>query len=197
MIHPDTELRFVNQTIGYGVFATRFIPRGTLLYVEDPLEIRIAPDNVLLQNPDYAEIIIKYSFVDPDGSYVISRDLAKYVNHCCHYNTLGSAYGFEIAVRDIQPGEEITDDYASFTFEETMELACHYPDCRQMLSPGDFDRFVEQWDADLKDALQYFPNVPQPLLKYMDADDLAALMDYLTSGQNYRSMATMKYNPSL
>ncbi|MHC5084588.1 MAG: SET domain-containing protein, partial [Planctomycetota bacterium] len=34
MIHPDTELRKVNETIGYGVFATRHIPKGTILYVK-------------------------------------------------------------------------------------------------------------------------------------------------------------------
>lgn len=30
VIHPDTELRFVNPDIGYGVFATRFIPKGSI-----------------------------------------------------------------------------------------------------------------------------------------------------------------------
>jgi hypothetical protein len=29
VIHPDTELRFVSDEIGYGVFATALIPRGT------------------------------------------------------------------------------------------------------------------------------------------------------------------------
>ena len=28
MIDSDTELGFVNETIGYGVFATKFIPKG-------------------------------------------------------------------------------------------------------------------------------------------------------------------------
>ncbi|UCH61194.1 MAG: SET domain-containing protein [Anaerolineales bacterium] len=195
MMHPDTELRYVNPTIGYGVYATRVIPRGTLVYVEDPLEIRIAAEHELLKNPDFAPIIQKFSFVEPDGTFVISWDLAKHVNHCCHYNAVGSAYGFEIAVRDIQPEEEITDDYASYTFEETMELACHYPDCRKILRPGDFDRYVDQWDAEIKEALKYFSSVPQPLLKYMESEDRKALLDYVTTGENYRSMKSMKYAP--
>jgi hypothetical protein len=37
MIHPDTELRYVNDIIGYGVFATRLIPRGTITWVQDEL----------------------------------------------------------------------------------------------------------------------------------------------------------------
>lgn len=35
MIHPDTELRFINPEIGYGVFATQFIPRGTITWVRE------------------------------------------------------------------------------------------------------------------------------------------------------------------
>lgn len=29
MIHPDTEVRFISNEIGYGVVATKFIPKGT------------------------------------------------------------------------------------------------------------------------------------------------------------------------
>jgi hypothetical protein len=43
MLHPDTELRFVNRTIGYGVFATRMIPRGTITWVRDRLDQAFTP----------------------------------------------------------------------------------------------------------------------------------------------------------
>jgi hypothetical protein len=35
MVHPDTELRFVGAPIGFGVVATRLIPRGTITWVRD------------------------------------------------------------------------------------------------------------------------------------------------------------------
>ena len=35
MLHPHTELRFVNADIGHGIFATRFIPKGTAIWVQD------------------------------------------------------------------------------------------------------------------------------------------------------------------
>ena len=38
MIHPNTRLGFVNEEIGYGVFATALIPKGTIVYVKDDLE---------------------------------------------------------------------------------------------------------------------------------------------------------------
>ena len=38
MIHPHSELRFVSPEIGLGVFATQFIPKGTITWVFDPLD---------------------------------------------------------------------------------------------------------------------------------------------------------------
>jgi hypothetical protein len=38
MLHPHTELRFINEQIGYGVIATHFIPRGTVTWVRDDLD---------------------------------------------------------------------------------------------------------------------------------------------------------------
>ncbi|MEX0823486.1 MAG: SET domain-containing protein-lysine N-methyltransferase, partial [Balneolaceae bacterium] len=98
MIHPHTELRFVNQKKGRGVFATRFILKGTITYVKDELEIEIPPDDPRLADPAYRDIIETYSYIDRDGTMVISWDHAKYVNHCCQCNTMSTGYGFEIAI---------------------------------------------------------------------------------------------------
>ena len=38
MVHPDTELRFVSPAIGWGVFATRDIPTGTITWALDVLD---------------------------------------------------------------------------------------------------------------------------------------------------------------
>lgn len=37
MIHPDTEVRFINPEKGYGLVATKFIPKGTITWVQDDL----------------------------------------------------------------------------------------------------------------------------------------------------------------
>jgi uncharacterized protein len=44
MIHPCIGLRHISDTIGYGVFATSFIPEGTLVYVKGPLEIVVSQE---------------------------------------------------------------------------------------------------------------------------------------------------------
>jgi len=192
MIHPDTELKYVSPDVGYGVFATRLIPVGTMTYVIDELEIVIQPDDKLINDPRYSESIYNYGYQIPDGSYVVSWDLAKYINHCCHYNNLTTGYGFDIAVHDIQPGEEIRDDYSAYTFDIAMDLKCQYSDCRKRILPGDFDKYVYQWDKDLLLAFTSFLKVNQPLLKYLDSTTHEELMDFLTTGQNYRSIKAAK-----
>jgi hypothetical protein len=193
MMHPDTELKFVDPQIGFGVFATAPIPMGTIVFVNDALDIKVERDSPLLQDPRYRDIIKKYATIEPaDGAYLISWDIAKYVNHCCHCNTISTGYGFEIAVRDIARGEQITDDYGLFNMEERLVLICRYPDCRGQVVASDFDRCSEQWDAAVKQALAKMPTAPQPLLKYLDAETYADVMHYLATGEGYRSVRALK-----
>jgi hypothetical protein len=188
MIHPDTKLHWINEDLGYGVFATAFIPLGTVVYVQDPLDIVIMPSSSLLQDPGCLPHIEKYAFIDEIGNRVISWDHAKYVNHCCHPNTLSTGYGFEIAVRDIQPGEEITDEYALFTDGVSFPLSCHVADCRGVFHSEDRWEFCRQWDAQIQVALCAFPHVPQPLRKHIPADILAAVTIFVDTGEGYRTV---------
>src|SRR5210317_1564125 len=124
MIHPDTELRKVDETIGYGVFATRPIPKGTILYVKDSLEIEVAPEQFEGMDSQYQMIVNWFSYIDEHGYRVISWDIAKYVNHHCESNSISTGYGFEIATRDIDAEEEITDEYGIFNIPEPLRCHC-------------------------------------------------------------------------
>ena len=105
MLHPDTELGVVGAEIGFGVFATALIPKGAIVYIKDPLEIEIGDDDPRLRDPEMLRIIERYSYIEPGGTRILSWDLAKYMNHSCDPNTISTGYGFEIALRDIQPGD--------------------------------------------------------------------------------------------
>ena len=118
MIHPKTELRFLNDTVGYGVFATDFIPEGTIVYVKDSLELIISPTDYLIHTHEMQEVIDKYSYIDVLGNMIVSWDFAKYVNHCCNCNTISTGYGFEIAIRNIIKCEQITDEYGIFNLDQ-------------------------------------------------------------------------------
>ena len=192
MMHPDTELKFVSPQIGYGVFAKAPLPKGTIVYAVDALDIRIPVDDELTRNPLYERYIKRYAVLE-HGYYLLSWDIGKYVNHCCNPNCLATGYGFEVAIRDIAAGEELTDDYGLFNMQEDMEFICHHTNCRRRLRPDDIDLYGSQWDEIIKETLQHLQQVPQPLFAYLDSETVAAVTDYLTTGNNYRSVAILKH----
>ena len=195
-MHPDTNLKWVNDEIGFGVFATRFIPKGTAVYVRDALEVKVERNAALLKNPAYTDIITKYSYVDAKGDYILSWDHARFVNHCCFPSSITTGYGFEIAIKDIAEGDEITDDYGLLNIEEDIPLSCLKPGCRQVARAGDFDANVERWDSIVKDALSHFYLLDQPLLKFLDKTTLNQLNLYLEKGGPYLSVSTQKFDGS-
>src|SRR5437762_3182880 len=111
MVHPNTELRYINDTMGWGVFATRLISKGTIIWVRDDLDQAFAPEEVKRMEPIYQKILEDYSFVDSQGMIVLCWDHSRFFNHSCVANCLSAAYEFELAIRDINAGEELTDDY--------------------------------------------------------------------------------------
>jgi hypothetical protein len=193
MIHPHTRIQFINEDMGYGVFATGFIPKGTITYVKDSLELEITPNDFLQHTPQMQDQIEKYSYIDENGIRIVSWDFAKYVNHCCDCNTMSTGYGFEIAIRDIQPGEEITDEYGIFNMEQEMMLECKRPGCRGLVCSADLDRYYPKWDAALKEALHSFDFVEQPLVPFLDEQTIESLNDYLSGKKEYRSVYYLKH----
>jgi hypothetical protein len=57
MIHPNTELKFISERVGYGVFAASDIPEGTIVYVKDSLELVVSPTDYLMHSEDMKEVI--------------------------------------------------------------------------------------------------------------------------------------------
>ena len=195
MMHPDTELRFVNDLVGMGVFATAFIPAGTITNAEDPLDIVIYPDNPVLNNPLLRPQIDKYAVVEPGQRRVMSWDLSKFVNHCCQANTMSTGWGLEIALRDIMPGEEIRDEYGLFNLPWTISLTCSQSPCRGCLAHDDFERYAAQWDAQIQAVLRRAMDVPQPLWPLLDGETAVSLRNYINTGQGYRSVTALRVAP--
>lgn len=195
MIHPDTELRLVNDQIGLGVFATQLIPAGTITFVRDPLDVEVPPDSPLLAHPVLGERVEKYSYIDPSGARIVSWDIGKYVNHSNDCNTMSTGWGFEIALRDIAAGEEITDEYGLFNMQCEMPVYGGACSQRTAVRPDDFDRFADGWDGMVRGALSRLNDVPQPLMSLIDPATHRELMVYLNTGRNYRSVRVLRYRP--
>jgi SET domain-containing protein len=193
MIHPHTEIRHISDLIGYGVFATRFIPKGTITYIKDPLEIDISPDMYASLPTDVQVQAEKYSFIDERGHRIMSWDFAKFVNHCCDCNTMSTGYGFEVAIRDIQAGEELTDEYGLFNLEHEFPITCTKSGCRMKLTPADISIYADKWDVQLKEALMSFRNVAQPLGHLMDTDTAQRLQRFWKDASQYVSVRNLMY----
>ncbi len=192
MIHPHTELKKISESIGYGVFATQIIPAGTIVYVKDSLEKEISPKAYAKLSSETRKMVDKYSYIDPSGVRIISWDFAKYVNHCCNCNTISTGYGFEIALRDIMPGEEITDEYGLFNLDEDMNLECGFSGCRKRISNSDFDKYYPQWDEKIKAILPLLFQVNQPLFPLLDKVVLHQLQSFEKNPQEYLSVFQLK-----
>ena len=163
MIHPDTELRFINEKIGYGVVATKFIPKGTITWTLDKLDRIFTPAEINSMEEVYRQIMDKYTYRNPHGNHVFCWDHARFVNHSSNSNCVTTAYEFEIAIRDIQPGEELTDDYGYLNLEEPFEVLPEAGSNRNVIYPDDLARYYPIWDEKLLSAFPALRSVDQPL----------------------------------
>ncbi len=163
MVHPDVELRLIDDRIGYGVVARKPIPRGTITWVRCELDRRFSPAEFASMDRHYRDVLSRYSFVDAQGDYVLCWDHARFMNHSCAPNCRSAGYDFEIAVRDIAPGEELTDDYGTLNLEYDFDCACRAPQCRRRILPGDLLRFADEWDRVVAEVFPSIAKVPQPL----------------------------------
>ena len=170
MIHPDTELRFVSDEVGYGVFATALIPRGTIVWVRDAFDRLFSRDEIERLPPAYRAIVEKYTYVDAESTYVLSWDLAKYVNHSCQPNCMKGRAEFEVAVRDIRAGEELRSDYATLNLDrpEPFQCRCGAPECRDTIHPEDAVVLESEWARSFHAALTFAETVPQPLEPFFE-----------------------------
>src|SRR5690606_31331739 len=96
------------------------------------------------------------------GNYVLCWDYGRYVNHSFKSNCLSTAYDFEIAIRDIQPGEELTDDYAYLNVSEPF-TGGNEGTRRKTVYPDDLLNHYRAWDNKLIKNFSRILKVEQPL----------------------------------
>lgn len=168
MIHPDTELRFISPEIGFGVVATRLIPQGTITWVFDPLDQTFSPAQVRAMTSLQKAFLEKYCYRDHLGDYVLCGDHARFVNHSFRSSCLSTAYNCELAVRDIYPGQELTDDYGYLNVEAPFRCVPEPGSLRTEVLPDDLLRYHADWDAQLRAAFQRVGALPQPLLPLLE-----------------------------
>jgi hypothetical protein len=162
MLHPDTQVLWINEEMGCGIVATRDIPKGTITWVSDPLDRILSPQEVEALPAVCRDTLMKYSYRNRHGDYVLCWDNTRFMNHSFTPNCITTAYNFELAVRDIQKGEELTNDYGSLNILEPFH-ACDEGSERKVVYPDDLARHYADWDRQLEAAFESVCAVRQPL----------------------------------
>ena len=130
-LHPDVRVR-PSPIEGQGLFARAAIPEGTVVSRLGGRLVSSEELRRLFADPD--EPYVDTIMVGEDTHLVLPprRDNG-YGNHGCDPN-LWWVGPFELAARrDIVPGEELTNDYATSTGDPSFTLQC---DCRSSLCRG-------------------------------------------------------------
>lgn len=111
---------------GKGLFATEKIPKGEIVVTWHPKVLSLEEASKL---PAYEQDHFLYK----EGEKVLwMQPPEKYMNHSCDPNTKAAGKS-DLAVRDIEPGEEITTDYIDSETED-FECNCGLVNCRKSAS---------------------------------------------------------------
>lgn len=106
---------------GTGCFTSEFIPKGAIIWkFQENFDVIISEEQ-LNKFPDIAkEFVLFYGYLSTEeGGYILCTDNAKYTNHSSNPNMRMINLTDSIATKDIQVGEEITEDY--YVFDENAE----------------------------------------------------------------------------
>jgi SET domain-containing protein len=99
---------------GYGLYAAQKIERGELVWRYDPsVDLTITLDELTLLPSRIRDVIVKRGSCE-GGFYLLLGDGAAFINHSREANThsiADEANCDTVASRDIEIGEEITEDY--------------------------------------------------------------------------------------
>jgi len=133
---PRAEQRSAGHK-GQGVFATERIEAGTTVAAFGG---RVAPRHEFERLDEFART---HSIqIDDDLFLVSGRDLepADYANHSCEPNAGIVGNVLVVAMRAIEPGEEICFDYAMCDADDYDEFvcACGTPSCRRLITGSDW-----------------------------------------------------------
>lgn len=162
MMHPHTALRFISEEVGHGVVALSDIPAGTITWVQDKLDRVLTPAEVAQLGDHYADTLDKYCFRNRHGHWVLCWDHARFVNHSFRSNCITTVFNFEIAVRDIAAGEELTDNYGYLNVMRPFD-AIDEGVGRTTVYPDDLTRHHAEWDDQMRRVWPSLPGLEQPL----------------------------------
>lgn len=176
MIHPDTELRLISKEMGFGIFATKPIPKGTVIWIQDAFDIVLTPDAVDRLPPLLKRIVDVYAYGQPNGNMVVAWDYGRYMNHSCEPSTVSVGSLCDIAAKDIKAGDELTGDYATMNLDHLTKCGCGAKTCRGAIKAADLKQIGPRIDSMAREAVALAKTVPQVLFDVANDADRKRVM---------------------
>lgn len=116
----------VSEIQGIGLFAEEFIPVGTITWrCVDGFDVLKKHEELVDLPPLAREWFKRYAYLDKYRDvYVLCADNARFMNHSNDSNVRPDynldPFGLDMAVRDIQAGEELTTNYTLFDKDDLL-----------------------------------------------------------------------------
>lgn len=142
-LSPKCVVRDCSDRGGHSVFASERIEKGELIVVWSGMLVNGATLDTM------AQTVRRYSLQVEEDSFLVSLtdcEPADYVNHSCEPNAGLSGQIALVALRRIEPGEEVTYDYAMSDGSDydAFRCLCGADACRGRVSGEDWKR-PELW----------------------------------------------------
>jgi SET domain-containing protein len=135
---PKTEVKENSRIQGKGLFAKEPIKKDEIVAIKTGhiltlKEFQKLPDEL----KQYCLQIEDNFFLGPKSKEEI-EDNSIFINHSCEPNVGFNGQVTYVALKDIQPGEELTHDYAMcFTIDfHNYKCSCGSKNCRSVVSSG-------------------------------------------------------------
>ncbi len=157
---------------GEGIFAGELIPKGTLVFYYSSNDVYVSKKEFQCLSNSKKQQIYKFGVEDEYGRWIVTDGDA---NHSCDANILSmfvDGLYCDIAVKDIQIGEEITIDYGLFysSFPWKMTCRCNSCNCRGIVGSGIAidSQTQELWHSRISEAAERILLVRQALFSRED-----------------------------
>ena len=195
MIHPSVEVRVLEGSLGRGVVATTPIPKGTLTWVRDATDA-VVPLNQLNALPAPLQVAWhRYGWVRSETHGCLCGDAARYVNHSCHPNAQSITSEAMVALRRIEPGEQLTENYAFLNRKFDFRCECTSPWCRGRVAYDDDES--DSLRQQVREALAYVLQVSQPLWYQLGAAERAHLVELARGHRPVAPLSSLRLHPPI
>jgi len=140
MLHPFIEVVDLGVIQGKGLVARGLIHQGEVVSKLEPDQPMYLIAEIVTWPLEKQDALLHYAYQCSETHVVNEQGDERFMNHSCDPNTWWADDDTMVARRDIQPGEEITYDYATteITIPFEMKCGCGSPQCRGRVTHLDY-----------------------------------------------------------